>query len=152
VCRALRAYWKANQTAQLGSKVRCVMGRMMSSVWTRRDFARYYLIILRAVLEDAPGDGVPFIDRGRLVQLRAISLPSVFSLLETFKTITALNIKITLYWDVTPCSLEADRAASICRWKKHVNLIGQYVSSKLHVITYLKVIISTDFLKDTSRN
>jgi hypothetical protein len=119
--------------------------------WTRRDFA-HYLINLRAVLEDAPGDGVPFTDRGRLVQLRAICPPSVFSFLETFKTLTALNIKNTLYWDVTPCSLEDGRAASICRWKKHVNLIGHCVSTKLHGITYLKLIISIDFLIHTSRN
>ena len=53
------------------------------------------------------------------------------------KTLTALYIKITLFWDVTPCSLGNGSAASICKWKKHVTLIGHYVSTKLHDVTWL---------------
>jgi hypothetical protein len=70
--------------------------------------------------------------------------PSVLSLFERFKTLMALNIKITLYWDVTPCSLEDGSAASICKWKKHVTLIGHYVGTKLHGVIYLKVLFITD--------
>lgn len=83
-------------------------------------------------------------DQGRLVQHRAICPPSVFSIFVRFKTLTALNIKITLYWDVTPCSLEDGSAASICKWEKHLNVIGHYVATKLHGVIYLKVLILTD--------
>jgi len=83
-------------------------------------------------------------DQGRLVQHRAIYPPSVFSLFVRFKTLTSLNIKITLYWDVTLCSLEDGSAASICKWKMHVTLIGHYVATKLHGVIYLKVLILND--------